>query len=124
MLINDQYQSETMFTILLYLNGHDDGEGLLPSLTGGETKFYKGFGHMDSDLYVSVVPRAGLMLAHRQGQHCLTHEAVEVSEGCKYVLRTDLLYRIPRTVSPSRNNGLGKGRRAKSKQQSISSYSL
>ncbi|CAO3622107.1 unnamed protein product [Cunninghamella echinulata] len=60
----------TDWTLLIYLN--DDG------LKGGETCFYKN--HDD-----------GLALLHRHGQHCLLHEALEVTQGVKWVLRSDVL---------------------------------
>jgi predicted 2-oxoglutarate/Fe(II)-dependent dioxygenase YbiX len=62
-------------TVLLYLN-----EGM----TGGETTLI--------DLGASFSPRRGQALFF---QHRLLHEGAEVSDGLKYVLRTDVMYRLP-----------------------------
>lgn len=77
----------TDWTLLIYLNG---------DMKGGETVFYK------DDLakkkkkkaletVAEVRPEAGLALLHRHGQHCLLHEALEVTHGAKWVLRSDVL---------------------------------
>jgi hypothetical protein len=62
-------------TVLLYLN---DG------FTGGETVIYR-----RDDL--RVVPRRGMALLFRHG---FLHEGAPVLSGRKYVLRTDVMYRI------------------------------
>lgn len=82
----------TDWTLLIYLN--DD-------LNGGETCFYKD--HDDSTKNqkkkkkkessppIIVKPKQGLALLHRHGQHCLLHEALEVTQNVKWVLRSDVL---------------------------------
>ncbi len=60
-------------TFLVYLN-----DGFL----GGETALL--------DLGVSVKPRAGMALLF---QHAILHEGCEVTEGVKYALRSDVMYR-------------------------------
>ncbi|KAI9308202.1 hypothetical protein BJ944DRAFT_260711 [Cunninghamella echinulata] len=84
----------TDWTLLIYLN--DDG------LKGGETCFYKN--HDDGNNQkqkkkkkkeptppIIIQPKQGLALLHRHGQHCLLHEALEVTQGVKWVLRSDVL---------------------------------
>lgn len=71
---NDEEQS--MLTLLFYLNG---------DFAGGETKLLH-FGE-------TVVPKRGLALFF---QHRILHEGVTLSDGIKYVLRTDVMYRKPR----------------------------
>jgi hypothetical protein len=73
--------SVTEFTVLIYLN--DDG------LKGGETVFY---GSCNHEVF-RFAPRAGSVLIHAHGLRCLTHEGAEVTQGAKYVLRTDVAYR-------------------------------
>jgi hypothetical protein len=81
-------------TLLLYLNGgfeeevEEEGE---EALVGGETKFYKTL--TTSEPLVTIVPVRGTMLLHGHGHRCLIHEAATVIRGCKYVLRTDVMYR-------------------------------
>lgn len=96
---------QTMFTLLIYLNSHcsdstDEGDGdseyltgsrFLPTCTGGQTVFYTGPG--DRSVLLEVVPEAGTMLLHGHGARCLTHESRVVTQGVKYVLRTDVVYR-------------------------------
>jgi prolyl 4-hydroxylase len=69
---------ESLFTFMIYLN--DDFEG-------GETKFY----FPDFRLNLSVQPERGkaLVLWHRQ-----LHEGAPVRKGRKYVVRTDVMYRL------------------------------
>ncbi|KAI8342706.1 hypothetical protein BC941DRAFT_413637 [Chlamydoabsidia padenii] len=79
----------TDWTLLIYLNGGDDG------LQGGETVFYKDdMGKKKKtrlEALAVVRPEPGLALLHRHGQHCLLHEALEVTHGSKWVLRSDVL---------------------------------
>ena len=39
-----------------------------------------------------VVPEAGMALLHCHGQDCLEHEALPVTQGCKYILRSDVVF--------------------------------
>ncbi|KAL1915669.1 uncharacterized protein VTP21DRAFT_6428 [Calcarisporiella thermophila] len=70
---------QTEWTLLIYLSS---------VARGGETVFYleKGRGEVVAE------PRAGMALLHRHGRHCLLHEAKEVVEGEKWILRSDLLF--------------------------------
>jgi len=65
-------QEASYYTFMIYLN--DD-------FKGGETKF--------DDLVVT--PRKGSALVF---YHYLEHEGSQVAEGIKYVLRTDIMYRL------------------------------
>ena len=60
-------------SFLIYLN--DDFQG-------GETEFRK---------ITTVVPKKGMALVF---MHNLRHEGKEVLSGTKYVLRTDIMYRL------------------------------
>lgn len=39
-----------------------------------------------------MVPKPGLALLHLHGEDCLEHEAAEVKQGIKYVLRSDVIF--------------------------------
>lgn len=65
----------SFFTFLVYLN-----EGFV----GGETNFF-------TRPEVSIKPREGLGLLF---QHPILHEGAEVTQGVKYVARTDIMYRV------------------------------
>ncbi|KAI8326214.1 hypothetical protein GQ54DRAFT_106778 [Martensiomyces pterosporus] len=76
------------YTLLVYLNSVDDkrfktGE----RASGGETVFYAR--RMDP---VSISPETGLALLHKHGADCLQHEALELRNSYKYVLRSDLIF--------------------------------
>ncbi|HLP12280.1 MAG TPA: 2OG-Fe(II) oxygenase [Flavobacteriales bacterium] len=62
----------SFFTLMIYLNEDFDG---------GETKF-------DS---VIVKPKAGTALIF---EHSLKHEGASIEKGSKYVLRTDIMYKV------------------------------
>ncbi|KAI8366063.1 uncharacterized protein BYT42DRAFT_588773 [Radiomyces spectabilis] len=72
----------TDWTLLIYLNG---------DMKGGETVFYKSVTKKRKSDPIIVRPERGLALLHRHGQHCLLHEALEVTQGAKWVLRSDVL---------------------------------
>ncbi|KAJ1781682.1 hypothetical protein LPJ59_006993, partial [Coemansia sp. RSA 2399] len=77
----------TEYTLLIYLNSIDDTRfsvGDRPS--GGETVF-----HARRMEPVSVTPEAGLALLHKHGADCLQHEALELRNSYKYVLRSDVV---------------------------------
>jgi len=69
---------ESLFTFMIYLN--DD-------FTGGETKFYV----QDGRLRVSVKPERGKALVF---WHSQLHEGAPVEKGRKYVVRSDVMYRL------------------------------
>lgn len=68
----------SLFTLMVYLN--DDFEG-------GTTDFRIGFGHADR----KIAPRRGMALVF---EHSLLHQGAPVESGRKYVMRTDVMYRI------------------------------
>ncbi|KAF9193311.1 hypothetical protein BGZ50_007572 [Haplosporangium sp. Z 11] len=41
---------------------------------------------------IAVKPERGLLLVHKHGDDCMLHEALMVTRGFKYVLRTDVVY--------------------------------
>lgn len=67
----------TQYTLLIYLS----------ACGGGETVFYR-----RNRRVVSVAPAPGLALLHKHGDCCLEHEAAAVTAGCKYVLRSDVVF--------------------------------
>lgn len=67
-------KEQSQLTVLVYLN--DD-------CVGGETRLI--------DYDITFVPKIGSMLVFT---HALYHEGVEVASGCKYVLRSDAMYRL------------------------------
>ncbi|KAJ2761227.1 hypothetical protein IWQ56_005303 [Coemansia nantahalensis] len=76
------------YTLLVYLNAVDDRRfrtGDRPA--GGETVFYA-----RRMAPVAVKPETGLALLHKHGADCLQHEALELRDGFKYVLRSDLVF--------------------------------
>ncbi|KAG0170248.1 hypothetical protein DFQ28_002201 [Apophysomyces sp. BC1034] len=72
----------THWTLLCYLN---------EDMEGGETVFYKHVSKKRKSGAISIRPEKGLALLHLHGNHCLFHEAMEVSKGAKWVLRSDVL---------------------------------
>ncbi|KAI9313986.1 hypothetical protein BX666DRAFT_1863431 [Dichotomocladium elegans] len=72
----------TDWTLLIYLN---------QDMHGGETVFYKSVSKKRIGDPISVKPAAGLALLHRHGRNCMFHEAKEVIQGEKWVLRSDVL---------------------------------
>lgn len=82
----------TTYTLLLYLTAP-------PEVTGGETIFYnelpkqpgkKGSGGTE---VIKVQLEKGVALLHKHGRDCLLHEGAMVTDGEKWVLRTDLVVR-------------------------------
>jgi hypothetical protein len=95
---SDDGQERTFFTVLLYLNGSGGGgvgggggKGTEPEplLRGGGTNFF----YDDGSACCSFLPRRGFVLLHEHGDRCLLHEGAAVTEGHKYLLRTDVAYR-------------------------------
>ncbi|RKP23145.1 hypothetical protein SYNPS1DRAFT_16708 [Syncephalis pseudoplumigaleata] len=76
--VRDKHGHQSEWTLLVYLNGDGDGD----------TVFY-GPGKRQ---VTAVAPVAGMALLHRHGARCLRHEALEVKEGCKWVLRSDVMF--------------------------------
>ncbi|KAJ1902166.1 hypothetical protein LPJ66_000255 [Kickxella alabastrina] len=76
------------YTLLVYLNAVDDLRFRTNDrASGGETVFYAR--RMEP---VSVRPKTGLALLHKHGADCLQHEALELHNSYKYVLRSDLIF--------------------------------
>ncbi|ORE04096.1 hypothetical protein BCV72DRAFT_20393 [Rhizopus microsporus var. microsporus] len=69
----------TEWTLLVYLN---------QDMLGGETVF---FPDRKTDPPIVVKPQRGMALLHRHGTHCLLHEAKQVLQGEKWVLRSDVV---------------------------------
>jgi hypothetical protein len=84
---NPQVQARTTWTMLLYLTSPATG------CIGGETVFYpdppKGKKELPPDPVV-VDLEVGMALLHKHGRDCMLHEGKEVSEGVKWVIRSDL----------------------------------
>jgi len=87
----DVGQEMSMLTANIYLNSEFDG---------GKTRFYMSkdpyfewrsdFGKPDFE----IVPKAGLCLLFQQPPACTYwHDGEEISSGCKYLLRSDVMYR-------------------------------
>ena len=74
---------ESELTFMIYLN---DG------MTGGETRFYADMDHAFRQRpYLSVQPQEGMALVF---VHAIWHEGAVVNSGQKYVLRTDVMYKV------------------------------
>jgi len=74
---------ESQMTFMIYLN-----EGL----TGGETRFFADMEQVYRQRpYLSVRPKEGMALAFL---HSIWHEGAVVHSGQKYVLRTDVMYKL------------------------------
>lgn len=71
-------------TFMVYLSDVDEG---------GETNFYRTGGEVE----FAVRPAAGRALLF---DHLRLHEGASVRKGCKYVLRTDVMYRSPSSGEP------------------------
>ncbi|CUS20623.1 LAQU0S01e10836g1_1 [Lachancea quebecensis] len=69
------------WTLLVYLSGGDD-------LIGGDTVFYA----PHTGEATNIHPQPGLALLHKHGDDCLLHEAQAVSDGVKWVLRSDVVF--------------------------------
>jgi hypothetical protein len=68
---------------MIYLN---DG------MTGGETRFFADMEHaFRRRPYLSVEPEEGMALVF---VHAVWHEGAVVKSGQKYVLRTDVMYKV------------------------------
>lgn len=88
---------ETKWTLLIYLTGEDEGE-----VKGGETIFYQEelSGNFQSKSKKSdSEPRAtkiklekGTLLLHKHGDDCYLHEGALVTDGVKWVFRSDLVF--------------------------------
>jgi predicted 2-oxoglutarate/Fe(II)-dependent dioxygenase YbiX len=73
---------ESQITLMVYLN--DDFQG-------GETRFDLRYPYNE----IAIVPKTGMALLFI---HHLRHGGAAVTQGRKYVLRTDVMYGLPREV--------------------------
>ncbi len=73
----------SLLTCMFYLNGCED-------FKGGNTDFID---HKTHKLKYSVRPEPGLCLIFRQANLDCYHLGTEVTEGLKYILRTDIMYK-------------------------------
>jgi len=76
------------YSLRVYLNGKE-GE-----FEGGLSSFHVPF-RLEP---VVIEPELGMALLYPQGDLCTLQEETEVLEGCKYVLRADVLFRRPQQV--------------------------
>jgi hypothetical protein len=75
---------KSMFTVNIYLNGDGD-------FVGGTTRFYES--RKGSAEETRVVPSPGLCLMFRQPYSArYLHDGEEVSDGVKYLMRSDVVY--------------------------------
>lgn len=73
----------SFLTVMLYLNSNAEFEG-------GQTRFYED--RWTEEPSFSVPPAAGTGIIF---DHALWHDGQAVTDGTKYVLRTDVMYRCP-----------------------------
>ena len=71
-------EGQTEITVLVYLS----------TCVGGATRFYPP--HKKQSF--AFAPEQGAILLHIHGDRCLAHEADAVTQGIKYVLRTDIVF--------------------------------
>ena len=84
--------AKTTWTLLIYLTGPSTG------CIGGETLFHPELGpakkfsgkENDGSNPIVVGLEVGMALLHKHGQDCLLHEGREVTQGEKWVIRSDL----------------------------------
>merc|ERR1719440_436359 len=74
------------YSLRIFLNGREEDE-----FEGGLSVFHVPF-RQDPVIFE---PEAGLALLYPQGELCTVQEETEVSYGCKYVLRADILFCKP-----------------------------
>jgi hypothetical protein len=79
-------QAKTTWTLLLYLTSPATG------CIGGETVFYRDpptkKGPKPDPIAIEL--EVGMALLHKHGKDCMLHEGREVTEGEKWVIRSDL----------------------------------
>lgn len=82
--------AKTTWTMLLYLTSPATG------CKGGETVFYPDdipFKKSPINKEIVVGLETGMLLLHKHGNECMLHEGREVTEGEKWVIRSDLCVR-------------------------------
>ncbi|KAF2151427.1 hypothetical protein K461DRAFT_172950 [Myriangium duriaei CBS 260.36] len=85
----DGTKGRTTWTLLIYLSGPATG------CEGGETVFYPEPASRKAPAPAPVVAglEVGMALLHRHGKECMLHEGREVTQGEKWVIRSDLVVR-------------------------------
>mmetsp|Transcript_38306 Transcript_38306/g.49538 ORF Transcript_38306/g.49538 Transcript_38306/m.49538 type:complete len:262 (-) Transcript_38306:355-1140(-) len=91
---------KTFYTVLVYLNGaggiidenQDKASLMTASLSGGATNFF--LENNQHSPICSQEPLMNTLLFHEHGDRCLLHEGAQVTNGDKYLLRTDVVYKI------------------------------
>jgi len=78
------------YSLRVFLNAIDTEEE-----AGGFTGGLSAFHLRDGERPVRLEPETGLGLLYPQGDLCSVQEETEVLSGCKYVLRTDVLFCRP-----------------------------
>lgn len=79
---NDTPDGRTTHTILIYLSCN---------YRGGATRFFS-TDDQHGDTGIAYTPdHVGSLLLHLHGEQCLPHQADPVTDGIKYILRTDLI---------------------------------
>jgi len=82
----------SLYTLNIYLN---DGE---KEFAGGRTCFYNhkgGYGKKSNyELSVGVVAKPGLAVIFNQVPENIFHDGEEVTKGVKYLMRSDVMYRL------------------------------
>jgi WD40 repeat protein len=86
---NDQQKSK--LTFLLYLNGTEE-------FHGGETNFFKE--KMDVEPIASISPKKGMLVVF---DHRIWHQGASISDGTKYILRSDII--VENVETPSHHKG-------------------
>jgi WD40 repeat protein len=77
---------QSKLTFMLYLNDASE-------FKGGRTLFFKS--KDSTELWASYIPRQGDLIVF---DHNIWHEGEELTQGEKYVLRSDILYKLERPV--------------------------
>lgn len=72
----------SLLTCMFYLNGTEEFEGGLTNFIDYDTR----------KLNRSIRPEPGLCLIFRQVDLRTYHEGTEVTKGCKYILRNDIMF--------------------------------
>lgn len=91
------------YSLRVFLNGMEDEPGLGLGFEGGLKGFEGGFSAFHVQAGQSPVvfePETGLALLYPQGNLCTLQEETEVTSGCKYVLRADVLFCRPDLFDP------------------------
>ena len=80
-----EFHQRSYLTFMIYLNDQ---------MIGGETRFFKGTPQVAwGEAYLSVRPEPGMALVFK---HDVWHEGAMVESGQKLVLRTDVMYQLPK----------------------------